>query len=154
MSEAKCNALPSYEDQRKALMEKINTTYNTIFSNYQQLQTPSDRNDDIPIKKQEAKLEELTEDLLNQLQRSVGIIIEQHKILEEKKDEHKKNKETIAKHEQDIKDFGNSKKAREDSHLSTLQDVKNLKFRHNVYLVINVLLLLISVGLLVYVYRK
>lgn len=153
MSEAKCNSLPSYDEQRKKLMNKINTTYESIFSNYQQLSTTNER-DNIPIKKQEEKLEDLTEDLLNQLQRSVGLVVEQHKILEEKKEEHKKNKDTIAKHEQDIKDFSNSKKAREDSHLSTLQDVKNLNFRHNVYLVINVLLLLVSVGLLVYVYRK
>tara|TARA_Y100000389_G_C17402654_1_gene486222 strand:- start:540 stop:1001 length:462 start_codon:yes stop_codon:yes gene_type:complete len=153
MSETKCNSLPSYEDQRKELMEKINTTYESIFSNYQQLSTTNER-DNLPIQKQEEKLEDLTEDLLNQLQRSVGIIIEQHKILEDKNEEYKKNKQNIAKHEQDIKDFSNSKKAREDSHLSTLQDVKNLKFRHNVYLVINVLLLLVSVGLLVYVYRK
>lgn len=153
MSETKCNSLPSYEDQRKELMEKINTTYESIFSNYQQLSTTNER-DNLPIQKQEEKLEELTEDLLNQLQRSVGIIIEQHKILEDKNEEYKKNKQNIAKYEQDIKDFSNSKKAREDSHLSTLQDVKNLKFRHNVYLVINVLLLLVSVGLLVYVYRK
>lgn len=153
MSEAKCNTLPSYEDQRKALMDKINTTYNSIFSNYQQLSTTNER-DKVPIKKQEDKLEDLTEDLLNQLQRSVGLIVEQHKILEDKKNEHLKNKETITNYEQDIKDFGNSKKAREDSHLSTLQDVENLNFRHNVYLVINVVLLLVSVGLLVYVYRK
>lgn len=153
MSKSKCNSLPSYDEQRKVLMDKINTTYESIFSNYQQLSTSNER-DKIPIKNQEAKLEDLTEDLLNQLQRSVGLIIEQHKILEDKKLEHQKNKVSTTKHELDIKDFGNSKKAREDSHLYTLQDVKNLKFRHNIYLVINVLLLLVSVGLLVYIYRK
>tara|TARA_B100000242_G_scaffold294084_1_gene274644 strand:+ start:200 stop:661 length:462 start_codon:yes stop_codon:yes gene_type:complete len=153
MSENKCNTLPSYEEQRKALMDKINDTYNKIFSNYQQLNTSNDR-DKIPIKNQEQKLEELTEDLLSQLQKSISLIIEQHHIHEAKEKEYQTNKALISKNEQDIKDFKNSKKAREDTHLSTLDDVNKLKLRHTIYLVINIVLLLISVGILVYVYRK
>lgn len=153
MSESNCNTLPSYDEQRKTLMDKINATYNKIFSNYQQLNTSNDR-DKIPIKNQEEKLEDLSEDLLSQLQKSIGLIVEQHHIHEDKKNEYRTNKELISKNEQDIKDFKNSKKARSDTHLSTLDDVKKLKLRHTIYLVINVVLLLISVGILVYVYRK
>ena len=74
MSENKCNNIPTYEEQRKALMDKIDLTYNKLFSNYQQLSTSNER-DQIPIKNQEKKLEDLTEDLLNQLQKSVNLII-------------------------------------------------------------------------------
>ena len=63
-------------------------------------------------------------------------------------------KHLLSKNEQDIKDFKNSKKAREDTHLATQDDVNKLKFRHTIYLVINIVLLLVSVGILVYVYRK
>ena len=114
----------------------------------------SNDRDKIPIKNQEEKLEDLSEDLLSQLQKSIGLIVEQHHIHEDKKNEYRTNKELISKNEQDIKDFKNSKKARSDTHLSTLDDVKKLKLRHTIYLVINVVLLLISVGILVYVYRK
>lgn len=153
MSENKCNNIPTYEEQRKALMDKIDLTYNKLFSNYQQLSTSNER-DQIPIKNQEKKLEDLTEDLLNQLQKSVNLIIEQHHIYKSKQEEHQKNKLSIEKTEQDVKDYSNSKKAREDTHLSTQDDVTNLKFRHNIYLVINIILLLVSAGILVYVYRK
>jgi hypothetical protein len=153
MAESKCDTLVSYDEQRDALMDKINITYNKLFTNYKQLNTSNER-DLIPIKNQEKTLENFTEDLLTQLQKSIGLIIEQHKIYEEKQLEYKTNKESISKHEQDIKDFSNSKKAREDTHLSTLDDVKRVRLLHNIYLVINILLLLVSVGILVYVYRK
>ena len=42
MSQSKCNTLPSYDEQREKLMNKINTTYNSIFSNYQQLSTTNE----------------------------------------------------------------------------------------------------------------
>ena len=75
-------------------MDKINDTYNKIFSNYQQLNTSNDR-DKIPIKNQEQKLEELTEDLLSQLQKSISLIIEQHHIHEIKEKEYQTNKALI-----------------------------------------------------------
>lgn len=153
MTESKCDTVLSYDEQRDALMDKINITYNKLFSNYKQLNTGNER-DLIPIKNQEKTLESFTEDLLTQLQKSIGLIIEQHKIYEEKQLEYTTNKDSISKHEQDIKDFTNSKKAREDTHYSTLDDVKRVRLLHNVYLVINILLLLVCVGMLVYVYRK
>jgi len=153
MSNTTCNNLPSYEEQRQKMLEKIDATYNRLFTNYQQLSTTNER-DKIPIQQKEQKLEELTEDLLNQLQNSISLIVEQHNIYEDKQKEYQENKKAIVKAEQAIKDFTNSSKAREDSFKSTQSDVKNLKYRHTVYLVMNIILLLVSAGVLVQAYRK
>lgn len=150
---ASCPALPTYTELRTANLEKINKFYGDILKDYDGLTTTaSTANLPKLVTSYNSQLKEINKDLIRQLQGGLDGLAEQYETLKSKNKQYDDNYATIKDLKQAIKDreVELSAKSKSASETATLTD--STRTWHMVFLGLNVALLLINIGILVYLF--
>ncbi len=150
---ASCPALPTYTELRTANLEKINKFYGDILKDYDGLTTTaSTANLPKLVTSYNNQLKEINKDLIRQLQGGLDGLAEQYETLKSKNKQYDDNYSTIKDLKQAIKDreVELSAKSKSASETATLTD--STRTWHMVFLGLNVTLLLINIGILVYLF--
>lgn len=148
-----CPNLPTYSELRKANLEKINKFYGDTLRDYEGLAT-SASTASLPnlVSSYTNQLREINKDLIRQLQGGLDGLAEQYETLKAKNKQYDDNYATIKDLKQAIKDREVELSAKTKSAEETGQLTENMRTWHMVFLGLNVTLLLINIGILVYLF--
>jgi hypothetical protein len=150
---AACPALPTYSELRKANLEKINKFYGDTLRDYEGLATAaSPANLPNLVSSYNNQLKEINKDLIRQLQGGLDGLAEQYETLKAKNKQFDDNYATIKDLKQAIKDREVEVSAKTKSAEETGQLTESTRTLHMVFLGLNVTLLLINIGILVYLF--
>ena len=150
---ASCPALPTYTELRTANLEKINKFYGDVLKDYNGLATTaSTANLPNLVTSYNNQLKEINKDLIRQLQGGLDSLAEQYETLKAKNKQYDDNYATIKDLKQAIKDREVELSAKSKSASETAQLTDSTRTWHMVFLGLNITLLLINIGILVYLF--
>jgi hypothetical protein len=148
-----CPALPTYTELRSANLEKINKFYGDILKDYTGLSTTSSisKMPDL-VTGYTNQLKEINKDLVRQLQGGLDGLDEQYETMKTKNKQYDDNYATIKDLKQTIKDREVELSAKSKSASETGQLTESTRTWHMVFMGLNITLLLINIGVLVYLF--
>ncbi len=152
MSTTECPKLPSYTELRKDKLDKIDKYFGEVLTNYSGLATSSASNVSNLIASYNNQLKTINNELINQLNTSLDGLAEQHATLKQKQELYDTNTTLLKNLKQAIKDKTVEESAKAKNASETTQVVDNTKLWHYIFMGVNIALLLINIGLLVYLY--
>lgn len=150
---AACPVIPTYTELRKSNLEKINKFYSDTLKDYEGLSTSASPSN-LPklVSSYNNQLTEINKDLTRQLQAGLDGLAEQYETLKAKNKQYEDNYATIKDLKQAIKDREVEVSAKTKSAVETSQLTESKRTLHMVFMGLNVTLLLLNIGILVYLF--
>jgi len=150
MSTTTCPQLPDYLTLRKENLEQIQKYYNELLKDYGGLKGDNLSNAQNLVGSYHTQLNSAAVGLVDNLNKTFDLVTEQHDNLEENKNLVVANRNRLTQLKKDIKTLGAENDARRKNTLETRNNTKTTSYWHIGFLVGNILLLLIAVGLLIW----
>lgn len=152
MSTTTCPPIPDYQTLRKENLSKIQKYYSELLNDYSGLGS-SDMTAAQPlINSYNTQLNTAAKELVNNLNKTIDLVSEQHTNLEENNNLVVANRQRLSQLKKDIKSAVSENEARHKNSQDTINTTRALGYWHTGYLIINILLLLAAVGILIWLF--
>jgi len=154
MSTTTCPPLPDYLTLRKQNLTKIQTYYSKLLGEYDGLKGNNMSAAKNLISSYNTQLNSAAEGLVDNLNKTLDLITEQHKNLEENQNLVVANRQRLTQLKKDIKNLTVENDARRKNVADTHDSTKTTEYWHIGFLVGNIILLLLAVGILIWLFMK
>jgi septal ring factor EnvC (AmiA/AmiB activator) len=154
MSTTTCPPLPDYLTLRKENLAKIQTYYSKLLGEYDALKGNNMSSAKNLISSYNTQLNSAAEGLVDNLNKTLDLITEQHKNLEENQNLVVANRQRLTQLKKDIKNLTVENDARRKNVADTHDSTKNTEYWHIGFLIGNIILLLLAVGILIWLFMK
>ena len=153
MSTTTCPPIPDYQTLRKDNLSKIQKYYSELLNDYSGLGSSSDMTAAQPlINSYNTQLNTAAKALVDNLNKTIDLVSEQHSNLEENNNLAVANRQRLSQLKKNIKSAVSENEARHKNSLDTINTTRQLGYWHTGYLIINILLLLAAVGILIWLF--
>lgn len=142
----KCPKIMTYEEKRKANLDKIQDYYSELLQDYET--APIDDPNRNTKDKLKTQITKLVNEMIQKLKDSTDEVINQHNIFIEKKQEYDNIRTRHDTLLTDIKQLQATANARDSNVENNVKYTRKVKLYHRLYLTINIIFLLITVFLL------
>lgn len=152
MSTTTCPPLPDYLTLRKENLQKIQKYYNELLNDYSLLIKNTNEASSAQglIGNYHTQLNSAAVGLVDNLNKTIDLVTEQHTNLEDNNKLVVANRQRLTQLKKDIKNLSVENEARRKNAAETHNNTKVTSYWHIGFLVGNILLLLIAVGLLIW----
>ena len=154
MSTTTCPPLPDYLTLRKENLTKIQKYYNELLKDYSGLKGDNMNAAKPLIASYNTQLNSAAQGLVDNLNKTIDLITEQNTNLEENNKLVVANRQRLTQLKKDIKNLTVENDARRKNVADTHNSTTTTGYWHIGFLVINILLLLVAVGILIWLFMK
>ena len=150
MSTTTCPPIPDYLTLRKENLTKIQKYYNELLKDYSGLKGDNLTNAQNLVGSYHSQLNSAAAGLVDNLNKTIDLVTEQYNNLDENKNLVVANRQRLTQLKKEIKTLGTENEARRKNAAETHDNTKVTGYWHIGFLVGNILLLLIAIGLLIW----
>lgn len=150
MSTTTCPPIPDYLTLRKENLTKIQKYYNELLKDYSGLKGDNLTNAQNLVGSYHTQLNSAAAGLVDNLNKTIDLVTEQHNNLDENRNLVVANRQRLTQLKKDIKTLGAENEARRKNVAETHDNTIVTSYWHIGFLVGNILLLLIAIGLLIW----
>lgn len=149
MSTTTCPPLPDYLTLRKANLQKIQEYYNELLNDYSGLKGDNLSNAQNLVGTYHTQLNAAAKGLVENLNNTIDLVAEQQTNLDDNKSLVVANRQRLTQLKKSIKNLTVENEARRKNTSDTHNDTIVTNYWHIGFLIINILLLVISIGLII-----
>ena len=149
MSTTICPPIPDYQTLRKENLAKIQKYYSELLSSYSGLASSDMTNAQNQIANYNSQLNTAAKELVNNLNKTIDLVIEQHTNLDDNNNLVVANRQRLSQLKKETKSLTAENEARRQNALDTQTSTQTMAYWHTGYLWVNILLLIASIAIII-----